>query len=187
MTTTNTRIYIANLGKYNEGELVGEWVNLPIEEEELEEVYIRIKVAHRDEDGEFIPYYMENGIIYEETAIHDWESEFDELHIGEWDNVLKLSEKVEELEALDPWEINATYSLMEAYGYSLEEALGRLDSCTFWNDYTMEDLAYELVEECYFDKNTPDFIRNYFDYAAFAHDLEFDGYTETKYGVILDC
>ena len=28
-------IFITNLGKYNEGELIGEWVTLPISEEEL--------------------------------------------------------------------------------------------------------------------------------------------------------
>lgn len=184
MNNTNTRIYIANLGKYNEGILQGEWVNLPITEEDLEEVYIRIGVAHRDEDGDFHSYYEEDGICYEEVAIHDYESEFDELKICEWDNIEELSAKVEELEALDTWELNATYSLMEAYSYTLEEALGRLNNCTFWNDYTMEDLAYELIETCY---DLPEFALRYFDYAAFARDLEFDGYTETKYGVILDC
>lgn len=28
-------IYLTNLGKYNEGELVGEWVELPVSDEEL--------------------------------------------------------------------------------------------------------------------------------------------------------
>ncbi|MEE7988226.1 antirestriction protein ArdA, partial [Clostridioides difficile] len=28
-------IYITNLGKYNEGELIGEWAELPVNEEEL--------------------------------------------------------------------------------------------------------------------------------------------------------
>ena len=32
-------IYLTNLGKYNEGELVGEWVQLPISNEELQEVF----------------------------------------------------------------------------------------------------------------------------------------------------
>ena len=31
------RIYLTNLGKYNEGELIGEWLDLPCTDEELEE------------------------------------------------------------------------------------------------------------------------------------------------------
>ena len=40
-----------------------------------------------------------------------------------------------------------------------------------------------LISDCY---NLPEFALRYFDYEAFARDLSFDGYTETKYGVILD-
>lgn len=32
------RIYLTNLGKYNEGQLVGEWVELPVIEEAFEKV-----------------------------------------------------------------------------------------------------------------------------------------------------
>lgn len=183
--TTNTRIYIANLGKYNEGELMGEWVNLPIEDDELEEVYIRIKVAHRDENGGFIPSYTENGIIYEETAIHGFES--DVMTIDEYDSIETLNELAYELEALDVWEVNAVKAYCEAFSDNLREAIDSLNRISFWNGYTMEDLAYELVEECYFDNNTPDFVRNYFDYKAFARDLGFDGYCETSVGVICNC
>lgn len=37
------KIYIANLGKYNEGELVGKWVELPCED--LDEVLKEIEVV----------------------------------------------------------------------------------------------------------------------------------------------
>jgi antirestriction protein len=47
----------------------------------------------------------------------------------------------------------------------------------------LEEVAEELIDECY---NIPEFALRYFDYSAFARDLSFDGYTETKYGVILD-
>lgn len=38
------KIYLTNLGKYNEGELVGEWVELPASQEELEKVFERIGI-----------------------------------------------------------------------------------------------------------------------------------------------
>jgi antirestriction protein len=47
----------------------------------------------------------------------------------------------------------------------------------------LEEVAEELINECY---DLPEFALRYFDYEAFARDLSFDGYTETKYGVILD-
>ena len=48
------RIYIANLGKYNEGELVGAWFTPPVDFEEVKE-----RIGLNDE--------------YEEYAIHDYE------------------------------------------------------------------------------------------------------------------
>ena len=48
------QVYIANLGKYNEGELVGAWFTFPIDFEEVKE-----KIGLNDE--------------YEEYAIHDYE------------------------------------------------------------------------------------------------------------------
>ena len=57
-------IYLTNLGKYNEGELVGEWVQLPISDEELQEVFKRIGI---------------DGKEYEEYFIADYECDFYEI------------------------------------------------------------------------------------------------------------
>ena len=46
-------VYIANLGKYNEGELVGAWFTPPVDFEEVKE-----RISLNDE--------------YEEYAIHDY-------------------------------------------------------------------------------------------------------------------
>ena len=56
------RVYIANLGKYNEGELVGAWFEPPIDMDEVRE---RIGLNEQ----------------YEEYAIHDFELPFE---IGEY-------------------------------------------------------------------------------------------------------
>ena len=42
--------------------------------------------------------------------------------------------------------------------------------------------TYDIVEDCY---NLPENLERYFDYEAFARDLEIEGYTETNYGTIL--
>ena len=46
--------FITNLGKYNEGELVGEWVHFPTTPEEIQEVFKRIGIGQTDEFGQ--PY-----------------------------------------------------------------------------------------------------------------------------------
>ena len=55
--------FVTNLGKYNEGELVGEWVKLPTTEEEMKKVFERIGIGSKDEFGQ----------PYEEWFITDYE------------------------------------------------------------------------------------------------------------------
>lgn len=56
-------IYLTNLGKYNEGELIGEWVELPVSQEELQKVFERIGINEE----------------YEEYFITDYECDFYEI------------------------------------------------------------------------------------------------------------
>ena len=76
-------IYLTNLGKYNEGELIGEWVQLPISNEELQEVFKRIGINKE----------------YEEYFITDYECDFYE--IGEYESISTLNEIAEKLDDLD--------------------------------------------------------------------------------------
>ena len=55
--------FVTNLGKYNEGELVGEWVHFPTTEEEMKKVFERIGIGSK---GEF-------GQVYEEWFITDYD------------------------------------------------------------------------------------------------------------------
>lgn len=41
--------FITNLGRYNEGDLVGEWVKFPTTPEELQNVFDRIGIGSKDE------------------------------------------------------------------------------------------------------------------------------------------
>lgn len=50
-----------------------------------------------------------------------------------------------------------------------------------YSNQTINDVAHTLVEELY---NIEGPLANYFDYASFANDLSYDGYTETTYGVL---
>ena len=59
----NFEAFVTNLGKYNEGELVGEWVKFPTTEEEMKKVFERIGIGSADEFG----------AVYEEWFITDFE------------------------------------------------------------------------------------------------------------------
>ncbi|MBQ7954003.1 MAG: antirestriction protein ArdA [Clostridia bacterium] len=163
--TTILKVFITNLGKYNEGELIGEWVSLPVDENELEEVLERIGINEQ----------------YEEYFITDFETEIDGLNVDEYSNISELNELAEQLESLDEYDLEKVGAIIEAYGAELQEAIDDIDNYTYYSGKTLEEVAYEIVEECY---DLPEFAKTYFDYEAFARDLGYDGYEETTNGVI---
>lgn len=69
--------YVTNLGKYNEGELVGEWVKFPISKEEMSAVLDRIGI----------------GAEYEEIFITDYDTALFSVssQLGEYENLDKLN------------------------------------------------------------------------------------------------
>lgn len=177
------RIYIANLGKYNERELLGGWLNLPFTQDEQEELFVKIKLAHYNECGEYIENYVENGVIYEEYAIHDYETDFEELvKISENADIFELSEIFEEIECFDESEIELINAIIEVTGYELSEAISNKDGAVYYSGYDLESLAEEFIDEGLYG-DIPDALVNYIDYAAIARDLRYD-YSETRNGVI---
>ena len=158
-------VFITNLGKYNEGELVGEWVELPATEDELNAVYERIGINEE----------------YEEIFITDYESDIDGVTVDEYANIDELNELADDFEALDDWERETVTAIIEATGYDVRECMEMRDNVTFYSGMDLTDVAYELVAECY---DLPEIAERYFDYDAFARDLGFDGYTETSNGVV---
>lgn len=168
-------IFVNTWGNYNEnGADGGEWITLPMEETELEEVLNNIASNMGDNDPEW--------------AIHDyeWETEIDLGEVHEMDSIHKWNDLCNEAYALEEWEAEEIAAAMDAYGYTFKEALERQKDgyFTFYRGMDLEEVAEELINDCY---DLPEFALRYFDYEAFARDLRFDGYEETKYGVILDC
>lgn len=155
------RIYLTNLGKYNEGMLIGEWVDLPVSEEELEKVFKRIGI--NDE--------------YEEYFITDYESDIDGLKVGEYENIDDLNELAEALEDLDSEKENVLSVMLED-GCTFEEALEKIkdrDYMVYYNCDSMEDVAYQVVEESGLLDGVPEKVARYFNYEAYGRDLEIEG------------
>lgn len=153
-------IYLTNLGKYNEGELIGEWVKLPVSDEELQKVFERIGINEE----------------YEEYFITDYECDFYE--IGEYESINTLNEIAEKIDNLDEEQEQVVKVLMSECGYDLDDAIEKAESgdyriYTDCNDMT--DVAYAVVEECDYLRNVPETVARYFDYEAFGRDLEIEG------------
>lgn len=158
------RVYIANLGKYNEGELVGAWFVPPIDFEDMEE---RIGL-----NGE-----------YEEYAIHDHELPFEISEYTPISEINRLCEQVQELESSPILE-----ELKEIQGMwfgSLEELLEHVDDIQCYSDCdSMEDIARYYVEETGQLGEVPSNLQNYIDYQALGRDMEIEGnYLVTSHGV----
>ena len=154
------KIYLTNLGKYNEGCLIGEWVSLPVDDDELEEIKKRIGINQ----------------YYEEMFITDYESDIDGVKVHEYDNIKALNELAEALEELDENEIEIVSALLSE-GYSINEAIEKKDDCYIYFDCNdMEDVAMACCEECGTLEAIPEDLRCYFDFAAFGRDMEYSSH-----------
>ena len=146
-------LYIANLGKYNEGYLVGEWISLPVEEDDLQETFDRI---------------LEGG--YEEVAIHDFETDINGLDIGEYSDIRELNEIAEELDRFDKDEIQLMNDYIDVTGEFLKVAMELLDKGEIY--YIGVDnvtaLGEYVAEEIGDIQAVPTYLQQYFDYKAYG-------------------
>ena len=167
--------FITNLGKYNEGELIGEWISFPISEEELKEVLERIGINEE----------------YEEYFFTDWEIEISNCMFGEYESIEDINDLAESVEALYSYDINKLEAILEYECITLGEALDSIDNYIYYDGMNLLDVAHEIIEDCY-DlpeediEDLAEFALRYFDYEAFARDLGFDGYYEASNGVITE-
>lgn len=165
----NLSVFLTNLGKYNEGELVGEWVDLPVSDEELQEVYKRIGIS--DEPDEY-------GRYYEETFITDYESDIDGLEIGEYDSITRLNEIAEAIEDLAAWDLKVFANAVEA-GFIDADDIEDFDSGDFvlYEDVSSKsDLAAAEIDSLYGDTSRMprETLEEYFDYESYGETMRID-------------
>lgn len=158
--------FVTNLGKYNEGELVGEWVKFPITNEEMQEVFKRIGIGGRYEEWFITDYKCHDPGIYDLLGEYESLSELNylagqimELNESEefWQAVLDLGEYTGSVKDL----INLTEN-MDCFDY--------LSGVT-----SDSDLGYYWIEEsgCY-DTKAMGALSSYIDYESFGRDIRFD-------------
>lgn len=152
-------IFITNLGKYNEGELIGKWVELPIDDDALEDVLKEIGINEE----------------YEEYFITDSETNIAGLDIGEYDSIEDLNDIAERIESLDDDEIEIIDAFLQE-GYDFEYAIDNMDDVIVYPDCSdMTDVAYEYVDQTGLLDSIPDHLQSYFDYESFGRDMGYEG------------
>lgn len=166
------RIFLTNLGKYNEGELVGNWFTLPID---LDEALKEIGIGEENADGS----------VYEEFFITDYEAPF---KIGEYDDIEHLNSIAEELDKT--WLEDDDINLLMQYYSDFEEMLSDYNQgrITIYSGYTAEQYAEEYVEETGLLNEVPDSLKYYIDYEALGRDMRLEGsIAELADGVLVIC
>lgn len=151
------RIYVANLREYNEGKLVGEWIDLP-----------------NDDLQERLDIICSNG---EDYAIHDYETSYG-IEIQENSNLFELNELAEELEVLNSEQQIAFEAYLDGVEGSYAEALEvvRAGNYTLYADCSnMKEVAYRVIDGSGRLDNADEILKSFFDYERYGRELDLTG------------
>ena len=160
--------FITNLGKYNEGALVGEWVKFPTTAEELKKVFERIGIGAKDDFGQ----------TYEEWFITDYDCYVDGLYdlLGEYANLDELNYLASKLDDMSQDEYERFQAAMEIGDHtgSIQELINLTENLDCYDIYPdihdNDDLGRYYIEELD-AMQVPEHLRNYIDYEAYGRDI----------------
>jgi len=176
--------FITNLGKYNEGALVGEWVKFPTTAEELKKVFERIGIGMKDDFGQ----------TYEEWFITDYDCYVDGLYdlLGEYDNLDELNYLASKLDDMSQDEYERFQAAMEVGDHtgSIQELIDLTENLDCYDVYPdihdHDDLGRYYIEELD-AMQVPEHLRNYIDYEAYGRDIALEESGQfTDLGYVLD-
>lgn len=153
--------FITNLGKYNEGYLVGEWIHFPMTAEQLRDALKRIGIGSCDDFG----------CPYEEYFISDWDTSVP-YDFGEYENLEEVNYLAGLLEGMQDYDMKTLWAACE-YD-SPRDVAGLINICeSLDNAYILrsdvtsdEELGYAIVSE--FCIEIPDHLEPYFNYEKYG-------------------
>jgi hypothetical protein len=145
-TTPQLKVYVANLSKYNNGELFGDWLNLPATHNEIK-AFLKTKVGLNSQ--------------CEEYGVHDYESDFS---LCECENIYTLNMLAVVLEQMSENEKGLAVAYCDYNG--LKDALSAINVCMQVSELSYvqidantwgskeEKLGYKLLDEINTDIKT---------------------------------
>ena len=155
--------YVTNLGKYNEGELVGEYLKFPTTPEEVQALLKRIGV---------------DGVRYEEIFITDFNGDVLGLHehLGEYENLDELNYLAVLLSEMDQSDLEKFEAVIDSGEHTSSVAdlinlTHNLDCFEFYSDvHSDEELGRMYVLE-FGGVEVPEHLIDYIDYEAYGRDV----------------
>lgn len=176
------KLYFANLAKYNEGFLVGDWYDLEDYtdvDDLMNDVCIQVLGQKEDEDGQAVYEYPAD----EEWAVHDYDAPFT---MGEYPSLSDIQCMIDFSSLDEDNQLKVSFLQSGGYCADLGDCIRKVDEVNFYKGQTLSDVAYDLVEDgCFGDVG--DGLKGYIDYDAIGRDLGFDNYTEESEGVYEVC
>lgn len=152
--------------RYNEGKGLGEWIELGRDWWEIAE---ELESLGFDLEG-----YDEELFIIDDNGLGCGEA--NPYYIN---SCLEAIDEDEEIMFLACLELIDFEDVCEMFNNRTS------DDIIFYECMSLVDVAFEIADELLDCRNCPDIMSRYFDYERFARDLGFEGYIETKFGVIL--
>ena len=160
-STDNYQIYVASLLDYNASILHGKWIDLDgLSKDDIQEEINQILQTS--------PYTKQYGEVSEEWAIHDFElggiriSEYESL-----DTIVSIMEALSEHGEAFAIYYNNVDDLASAKANFEDAYAGEYDSFLDYATQTFDELYAHSI---------PESLRTYIDYAAYARDLDAEGY-----------
>ncbi len=153
------RIWVVDLAEYNAGNICGQWVALPQDEETLDMVV--------DKYSNF-----GNGDI----VVHDAECSF--MKIGEYDNIYNLNEIAKEVVEFNEDDFEIIGQIFENNGWNIIDAVetyNNRDFAIYYNCCNMAEVAEQYADETGLLNEIPDNLKSYFDFEAYGRDMELNG------------
>lgn len=156
------QVYVACLAAYNNGILHGRWIDCTHGENHI-----------WDEINDILETSPENkpGYPCEEWAIHDTMNFPDGL-VSEYSGVSQVASFAEMFNEPDGWAILEIHQYM---GFDDFEKSKEFHDEAFRGEWdSFQEFSDQYLEDCGLMSEMPDFAQRYFDYQAFARDLEQD-------------
>ena len=155
--------YVTNLGKYNEGELVGEYLKFPTTPEEVQALLKRIGV---------------DGVRYEEIFITDFDGDVLGLydHLGEYENLDELNHLACLLSELDQSDLEKFEAVIDSGEHTSSVAdlinlTQNLDCFEVYSDVHIDEELGRMYVLGFGGVEVPEHLIDYIDYEAYGRDV----------------
>lgn len=190
------RGYITNLGAYNAGALIGEWIDFPISDEELKKVLLRIGVYENDDEMKMLSQMFYDEYISEEFFITDYD--YDDpmpfsiaKFFGEYSSINSINEFAEYVDGLSDDDMDLLTAYFEAFNEP-SDVDDFIDICENVHRFYLidvddnDELGRYFVDNGLFGDDIPSCYECYLDYSAIGNDISYSGSFTSK-GFLMEC